>query len=92
VRVSGVVTFFGTATADAFGHYDLQAYGPETNSQWRSLLDQLGSSPVFDAILGTGDFGAWAAGEYYVRLLVSDNGGEVVGECALQLSIGPPAS
>jgi hypothetical protein len=92
VRVSSVVTFFGTATADDFSHYDLQAYGPETGNEWQSLLAEPGQTPIFDAILGSADFGSWAPGDYFVRLLVSDSGGEVVDECALQLSVGPPAS
>ena len=86
-EASGRITFFGTANADDFGEYLLEAFGPQTEGRWVALLSSSGTSPVFEGILGTVDLGSWTPGSYAVRLTILDSGGEVAGQCAIQLSI-----
>jgi hypothetical protein len=86
-EAEGRITFFGTANADDFGEYLLEAFGPQTEARWVSLLSSGGTSPVFDGILGTVDLSGWSPGSYAIRLTVVDNAGEIAGQCAIQISI-----
>src|SRR5690606_20653104 len=81
VAVDGNVTFFGTATDEDFGRYDLQALGPQTEGEWASLLNNPSAEPVQDNILGSFNFANWLSGDYVVRILVTNTAGEEVGQC-----------
>jgi hypothetical protein len=86
-EAGGRITFFGTANAEDFSEYLLEASGPQTEGRWVSLMSSGGTSPVFDGILGTVDLGGWSSGSYAVRLTVVDNAGEIAGQCTIQISI-----
>ena len=90
-EAAGRITFFGSANAAGFGEYLLEAFGPQTQGRWVSLLSSGGTSPVFDGILGTVDLGGWSEGSYAIRLTILDNAGEVSGQCTIQVSINSTA-
>jgi hypothetical protein len=87
VNVVGLVTFFGTTDVPSYATHSLEAMGPETSGTWRTLLQA--TVPVNDGILGSIDFGSWQDGSYMVRLSATNSAGEPVGQCAIQLLIGP---
>lgn len=92
VTASGIVTFFGTATAVNFAAYNLEAFGPETGNRWTPLLETLATQQAQDAILGSFDFSQWQSGLYTIRLTVNDVAGGESGTCAIQLTIESPNS
>ena len=87
-QVSGSVAFIGTANVPEFAFYKLEVNGPETNNQWASVLGQVISQPIVNGLLGSGNFGAWAAGRYDVRLTVVDATSNEVGQCLVQIDLG----
>jgi LysM repeat protein len=88
--VSGDVTFAGTALADDFLFYKLEALGPGTGGSWASLLGQVVHSPVEAGVLGTASLTLWQPGTYTVRLVVVDRTSNEVAGCSLTLSIVAP--
>jgi hypothetical protein len=85
VAASGSITFFGTATGDSFGSYDLQANGPETSGLWRSLLPTVVTESVIDGILAQINLSSWVPGSYLVRLVVSSTDDTEAGQCQIQI-------
>ena len=92
VTAAGLVTFFGTATADGFASYNLEAFGPQTSNQWIPLLERIVTDQVRDAILGTADFSLWEPGLYSIRLTVRSIEGVEAGSCVVQLNLESPNS
>jgi LysM repeat protein len=88
--VSGDVTFLGTATADDFQFFKLEALGPGTGGGWASLLGQVVYTPVQEGVLGTAGLTLWQPGAYTVRLVVVDWTGNEVAGCSLDLNIVAP--
>lgn len=84
-QISAGVTVFGTASGDQFGFYDLEAFGPQTNGSWISLLEQPATTPIFDGILATIDFSSWATGDYLLRLRVLSTDREEIGTCTIEI-------
>lgn len=82
---SGSITFFGRATGDNFGYFDLEAFGPSTEDSWISLTDGGVSEPIFDGILTTVDVSEWLSGEYVFRLVVFEPEESEIGSCAVQV-------
>lgn len=87
ITANGPVTFFGTATDPNFGAYDLQALGPQTEGEWRSLLDSPSSTPILDNILGRFNFANWLSGDYVIRILITNRAGEEIGQCGIQITV-----
>jgi len=92
ITADSPVTFFGTATDPHFGRYDLQALRPQIEGEWVSLLDAPGTEPVQDNILGrfnfsNFNFSNWLSGDYVIRILVTNPGGEEVGQCGIQFTV-----
>jgi hypothetical protein len=85
--VAAVVTFFGTASADSFGHFALEVNGPRTAGAWVSLPVEGARQQVFDNILGSVDVTTWQSGTHSFRLSVYDSDETLVGQCQIQLSV-----
>jgi LysM repeat protein len=88
--VSGDVTFLGTAVADDFLFYKLEAMGPGTGGSWASLLGQVIYTPVQDGALGTAGLALWEPGGYAVRLIVVDKTSNEVAGCTLNINVVAP--
>ncbi len=89
-NLRGQVSFAGTATADQFLFFKLEAYGPETNGVWASLLGGVVRTPVVGGVLGTADLTGWSPGSYSIRLTVVDTTYNEVSRCYLSLNVSPP--
>ncbi len=89
-NIDGHVSFAGTATADQFLFFKLEAYGPETSGQWASLLGGVVRTPVVGGALGTTDLTGWSPGSYSIRLTVVDTTYNEVSHCYLGLNVSPP--
>lgn len=88
--VGGNVTFIGSANAEDFMFYKLEAYGPETGGVWASLLGEVVSNPVSNSNLGTVNFGGWTPGGYSIRLVIVDSTSNEVGNCYISLNVASP--
>jgi LysM repeat protein len=88
--VRGDVTFLGTAVADDFLFYKLEALGPGTGGSWASLLGQVVYAPVQEGVLGTAGLTLWEPGAYSIRLVVVDKTSNEVAACTLNLNIVSP--
>lgn len=89
-EIAGEVTLMGTATANQFLFYKLEAFGPQTAGVWASLLGDTVSTPVIDGVLGTANFGGWASGGYSIRLVIVDTTHNEVGGCYVTLTVATP--
>lgn len=89
-QVSGQVTFVGSATAEQFLFYKLEANGPQTGGIWASLLGSVVSTPVTGGGLGTTNLGGWEPGTYSIRLVVVDVTSNEVARCNLGLEVISP--
>ena len=89
-EVSGAVTFFGSASAEDFFFYKLEASGPQTAGGWASLLGYTVSSPVTNGALGTADLTLWEPGNYAIRLVVVDSTRNEAAACTSSLQIVAP--
>ena len=88
--VRGDVAFYGTAVADDFQFFKLEALGPGTGGSWASLLGRVVYTPVQDGLLGTASLALWEPGAYAVRLVVIDSTGNEATSCALNLTLVAP--
>jgi len=85
--VSGSVTIRGSANLPNFGFYSLQVARPG-DVVW--LPKQVVQQPVQNDILGTWDTTLLTPGEYNFRLVVTDNLGNELTPCAIQVMVQPP--
>lgn len=88
--VSGSVTFVGSADADNFRFYKLEAFGPQTSSTWASLLADVVYTPVRDNVLGQVSFDGWSPGGYSVRVVIVDETSNEVDSCYRSINISAP--
>jgi hypothetical protein len=84
--VSGSVTIRGSANIPNFGFYTLQVARPG-DVVW--LPKQVVQQPVQNDILGTWDTTLLTPGEYMFRLVVTDNLGNELTPCAIQVTVQP---
>ncbi len=82
--VTGVVTLFGTANIPNFGFYTYEIARPG-ESVW--LPVQVGRQPVVKDVLGAWDTAALEPGDYMLRLVVTDNLGNAMTPCAIQVRV-----
>jgi hypothetical protein len=85
-QVSGMVTLYGTANIPNFGFYTYEIARPG-ESIW--LPVQVGRQPVVNDVLGIWDTTALEAGDYMLRLVVTDNIGTALTPCAIQVRVIP---
>lgn len=82
--VSGVVEVRGTADIANFGFYKYEIARPG-ETIWLSL--NAGEAPVKDGVLGEWITDMLPAGDYMLRLVVTDNNGQTLPACAIQLRV-----
>ena len=83
-RVSGNVTVRGSADIPNFGFYTLEIAHPG-DVIW--LPKQVGQESVKNNILGTWDTSSLTPGEYVLKLVVTDNVGNVLTPCTIQVTV-----
>jgi hypothetical protein len=84
--VSGVVKVEGTADIPDFGFYKYEIARPG-DSIWLSL--NAGDSPVRDGVLGEWITDMLPEGDYMLRLVVTDNKGQTLPACVIQVRVVP---
>lgn len=89
-EVSGEVVFLGTATTEQFLFFKLEAYGPQTNGVWASILGDTVPTPVVDGVLGSANFGGWIPGGYSIRVVIVDITSNEVASCLTNIRIASP--
>ncbi len=82
--VTGAITLIGTANIPNFGFYTYEIARPG-DTIW--LPVQVGRQPVVRDVLGTWDTSALEAGDYSLRLVVTDNLGTAMPPCAIQVRV-----
>jgi hypothetical protein len=83
-RVSGSVTLRGSANIPNFGFYTYEIARPG-ETIW--LPVQVGQQPVSNDVLGTWDTSSLTPGDYLLRLVVTDNLGNALTPCAIQVTV-----
>lgn len=89
-EVSGEIVFRGTATTEQFLFYKLEAFGPQTEGVWASILGDTVDNPVVDGILGSVNFGGWIPGGYSIRVVIVDTTSNEVAACLTNIRITSP--
>lgn len=85
--VSGVVEVRGTADIANFGFYKYEIARPG-ETIWLSL--NAGEAPVKDGVLGEWITDMLPAGDYLLRLVVTDNDGQTLPACIIQVRVAEP--
>jgi hypothetical protein len=83
-EVEGLVTLVGSANAENFGFYKYEVARPG-ETVWLTL--QAGRDPVQEGQLGQWDTSTLVPGEYMLRLVVTDNAGQSLVPCEIQVSV-----
>ena len=84
--ISGVVKVEGTADIPDFGFYKYEVSRPG-DSIWLSL--NAGDAPVRDGVLGDWITDMLPEGDYMLRLVVTDNKGQTLPACIIQVRVVP---
>mgnify|MGYP001037853203 CR=1 FL=1 len=82
--VTGSISLVGTANIPNFGFYTYEIARPG-DTVW--LPVQVGRQPVVRDVLGAWDTSALEPGDYMLRLVVTDNLGNAMNPCAIQLRV-----
>jgi hypothetical protein len=85
--VSGVVKVEGTADIPDFGFYKYEI-ARQGDLIWLSL--NAGEAPVRDGLLGEWITDMLPEGDYMLRLVVTDNKGQTLPACVIQVRVVPP--
>jgi hypothetical protein len=85
-QVEGLVTLVGAADVENFGFYKYEVARPG-ETVWLTL--QAGRDPVQGGELGQWDTSTLAPGEYVLRLVVTDNAGQSLQPCEIQVNVLP---
>jgi len=86
-RISGSYIVKGSAQLANFGFYTLQITHPG-DSVWLPIL--VGQQAVKNDVLGTWETSTLTPGEYLIRLVVTDNVGNELTPCSIQVTVEPP--
>jgi hypothetical protein len=86
-RINGSITVKGSADFSNFGFYTLQIAHPG-DVIWLPI--QVGQQAIKNNALGTWDTSTLTPGEYMLKLVVTDNVGNVLTPCAIQVTVEPP--
>ncbi len=87
-EVSGVVDLQGTANTPNFGFYKYEV-APLNSDTWATI--SAGRSVVINGQLGIWDTTTLTPGDYQLRLVVTDNQGQVLPPCIIPLRVAPPS-
>jgi hypothetical protein len=85
-RISGSITVRGSADIPNFGFYTLQIAHPG-DVIWLPI--QVGQQAIKNEALGTWDTSTLIPGAYMLKLVVTDNVGNVLTPCAIQVTVDP---
>ena len=85
-RISGSISVRGSASVDNFGFYTLQIAHPG-DVIWLPI--QVGQQGLKNEVLGTWDSSTLTPGAYLLRLVVTDNVGNLLTPCAIQVTVDP---
>jgi hypothetical protein len=83
-QVTGMITLRGTANIPNFGFYTYEIARPN-ETVWLPL--QVGRQPVVNDVLGVWDTVALEPGDYMLRLVVTDNVGNAMTPCVIQVQV-----
>jgi len=86
-EVSGTVTLLGTVDIDNFGFYKYEV-SPQGADTWTTI--SAGREMVKNGEIGFWDTSAIVPGDYQVRLLVTDNQGQPISPCIIQVRVTAP--
>jgi hypothetical protein len=87
-EVTDIIEIKGTANIENFGFYKYEIARPG-ETIWLTI--QAGRQPVQDGDLGQWDTRTLATGEYQLRLVVTDNVGNSLPACVVQVRVNNPA-
>jgi hypothetical protein len=82
--VQGVIDIIGTANIPNFGFYKYET-ASVNDSTWLTI--QAGNEIKVEEILGPWDTTRLNPGEYYLRLVITDNAGEALQPCTIQVRV-----
>jgi hypothetical protein len=85
-RIKGSITIRGSADNPNFGFYTLQIAHPG-DAIWLPI--QVGQKAIKNEALGTWDTSTLSPGVYMLKLVVTDNVGNVLAPCTIQLTVDP---
>jgi hypothetical protein len=86
-EISGVVSVVGTADITNFGFYKYEIARPG-ETIWLTI--QAGREVKHDAELGQWDTRTLESGDYMLRLVVTDNEGQSIQPCVIQVRVNNP--
>jgi hypothetical protein len=84
-EISGIVELKGTVNISNFGFYKYEY--SQDNSVWNTI--QAGTTMVTNGALGNWDTSLLAAGDYSIRLIVTNNEGNPLPPCVLSVTVKP---
>ena len=86
-EVQDVVEIYGTASITNFGFYKFEM-AAVNDLTW--LTVQAGDVPVQEDLLGNWDTSRLVAGEYFLRLIITDNQGNASQPCTIRVYVSQP--
>jgi hypothetical protein len=88
-EVSGIITIEGTVNIPDFGFYKYEIARPG-ETIWLTIL--AGREIVQEGELGQWDTATLSPGDYMLRLVVTDNQGESLPPCVIQVRVNNPVA
>ena len=85
--VRGLINIIGTASVENFGFYKYET-APVNETTWLTI--QAGNVTVENDVLGPWDTTRLNPGDYYLRLVVTDNAGQALQPCTIQVRVEKP--
>ena len=86
--VRGAIELKGSANIPNFGFYKYEAAPLSSPEAWLTI--QAGNVIVEDDVLGPWDTARLTPGDYFLRLIVTDNAGQSWVPCVVQVRVEPP--
>jgi hypothetical protein len=79
------VDILGTANVPNFSFYKYEYRSTQPGSVWRTI--SAGTTPVIEGKLGTWDTSLLVPGDYALRLIVTDTGGNAPSPCVIRVTV-----
>jgi hypothetical protein len=87
-EISGLVTITGTVSIPNFGFYKLEMKRPD-EANWQTIL--AGNEVVISGTLGSWNTSLFPPGDHQLSLVVTDNQGNSLPACVIQVRLTNPA-